>query len=151
MSGPGDLPRSAPLRRAMGELAFLAAVTAVARLDPEHEETQAWLEQALRLTAQLPPGAVMLDALVLQALMTRLAVLRGALDGLRRLPSGERDWSRVADAQGELRGALTNAMASLYHRALPVWTRGEAPPWESFVQPEPEGEAAPETERAGAG
>lgn len=149
MSAPGTVRRGDPLRRACGELAFLAAVTAVARLDPEHEETQAWLDQAARLAAQLPPGAVMLEAHHMQALATRLAVLRGALDSLRRLPSGERDWTPVGDAQGALREVLTNAMASLYHRALPVWSRGEPPPWESFVEPEPEGETVVESEGAG--
>lgn len=132
MTAPGR-DRGHPLRRAHGELAFLGACAAVARLDFEHAEAVRWREAARKLAAQLPPGAVMLEPVPLQALVDRLAAFEVAVEAMHRLPSGERDYVRPVRAQGELREALTNAMASLYHQALPVWARGEPAPWEAFA------------------
>lgn len=129
MSGPGTMARGDPQRTACGELALIAAAAAAARLDYEHPEGAEWLAEAGRLAAQMPSGAVVLDVLPLQRLRDRLDRFRLAVEGARQLPTGERDWLSVERAQGELREAVTNALASLYHRAVPVWRQGEAPPW----------------------
>lgn len=146
--GPGSVERGDPARLACGELAFLAACTAAARLDYEHPEGRWWREQASRLAGQLPVSALMLDTLPLHALKGALERFSHAVEHGRRLPTGERDPFEPVHRQGELREALTNALASLFHRALPVWARGEPPPWAHPEVPQAD-PAEAETEGAG--
>lgn len=133
MSASGDMDRGHPLRRAMGEVAFLCAAHAAAWLDFEHGEGQDWRERAMSLARQLPVGAVQADPVCLRSVITRLRAFDEAVMALRRGADGEADWVAVVRRQGELRAAVVSALATLYHATLPVWERGEAPAWERFA------------------
>lgn len=109
-------------RAVNGEIAAICACALVSRLDWDQPRHAILLERALLLERRLPPEAGLLTQAAFTRLGFKLHQYAAALEGIVRLPTGERDLRGLIHLQGDLRACVDGCLAALGDRCFATWS-----------------------------
>ncbi len=118
------MSRAGAKRVVNGQVALVMGALRLGRMDEDRPEFALLMDQVLYLIEHLDFRAPAIDAGPLLLLSYAIKEHNTALEAIRRLPSGERNWNEVTQLQGEVRRCVNKCAEALFGRCYGIWAGG---------------------------